>query len=417
MTYEIGVSQRKVILLKQRVDEILKLGCPIRASTAKPNVFLVVDNTGVMTIVDDTSKPTVQSNQNPLNGIKTTRSQLNDWASGVVGVSVIGKRSLDQFVLALWPEPEEVKDEDKQQIDNKAVKKLQKNWSNDKRPGPISNNDIGRMEFATSIGLTCARARYTLDRAYQNKPSFHVFAMTSQRANSFCEDHGGAYFLYRAEDSSWTREHGYLGGVLLKSVLVMRYPVPYKTFNQDTQDSYCRIHCKYIIPQISKNKPKNVYKYDGYCAPGHKNNDSWQWLFQQRQSTIKEHYSDILVMYTGKFLPSADYNGDKLQSVIGDSLTEYQGVRKGEHKAYINGRVIMIKVPGYVTRQVNEDGSKEKLNDPHIALHKELPDGSFVVENEHVFTRKHARIIDLSKPNLKLDQYDRLATRRLLVTT
>ena len=187
----------------------------------------------------------------------------------------------------------------------------------DQNVKPVSDPEIGVFTFAKGIGYEPSKARFILDTFHaSNLPTFSSMTRTWKEGERFVLEQGGLYHVYRYDLNNVTsRRDDALLGLVTKSTLSVRYPVPYRPSQSDNNRESCRVRCKLNLPGYGPNSPE-IYKYDGFVSP----RGGWQqWLFQSR-SRNDEIQNDVLLMYS-RPLPRKDGEPQNLEGMM---LTQNQ---------------------------------------------------------------------------------------------
>lgn len=207
---------------------------------------------------------------------------------------------------------------------------------------PISDpgKDLGVFTFGELIGIERPKARFIIDNHYSTEfPTFGTFADTLSETERTVVKHGGVYSMYRLDDNALTRDLGFPFGVLTKSRISIRYPVPFRSFEDSGKTRY-RIRCKLNVPAYeslaSSKIPEQFFRYDGYVSP--KGSGWWQWLFQLRKINHRNS-EDLIFLYTQSkdtLCSSVPFRAGKImfQDQSRDMLPTYANVVIAKHDKY-----------------------------------------------------------------------------------
>lgn len=202
--------------------------------------------------------------------------------------------------------------------------------------------EISVFDFGKLIGIPIDQARFIIDYKYAATfPSFSTFSETPKMASKFSRDHGGIYYLYRFDRNQSLRSLGYPLGAVLRSDVVVRYPVPYKGLNLRGKDSY-RVRCKMNLPEYERNSDgmHPLLKYDGYVSK--KGSGWWQWLFQLRKID-HQNSEDLILMYSERKPSKSLSKKSGFEIRRGVMLHQSQST---EMEPCTN-RVILTRLPGH----------------------------------------------------------------------
>lgn len=207
------------------------------------------------------------------------------------------------------------------------------------RQHAVSDPDrvVDVFEFAQRIGISPARARYIIDYEYASKlPTYSAVTQGGGSAKELTLTHGGLYSLYRHDNNLATRKNGSPRGIITRSTLSIRYPVPYKPHDADIKGDK-RVRCKLNVPGYG-NHGAAPFKYDGYVAS---NRGSWsQFLFQGRPGAGRNPDSeDLILMYTEPF----GERSDPSIPLRGVALTQNQSDSMNPSIS----TVVLVREPGY----------------------------------------------------------------------
>lgn len=245
------------------------------------------------------------------------------------------------------------------------------------------------FSFAVRLGFTASRARYIIDYEYASQlPTYSAVTQSSARAREFCLKHGGLYSLYRHENNNVTRWNNEPHGVVTRSTLSIRYPVPYKAHEADGQGD-SRVRCKLNVPGYGKRAPA-VYKYDGYVA----SNRHWsQFLLQGRPGMERNPDSeDLILMYMERFTDADDPTRPR-RGVI---LTQNQD----DELNPMVSTVVLIREPGYRvdTFDIPEPPRPKKKENlaAYYSSYFAIKNTDGVEVDEQEFMRSRPRVIGLS---------------------
>lgn len=160
---------------------------------------------------------------------------------------------------------------------------------------PVSNPNVSVFEFGKKLGLNRAECRYIIDRLYASHfPMLRAMFAGNKEAETFCETYSGCYTLYRYDMNPAVHPSQYPDGILLKSTISIRYPVPHKEYTSNRKGkSTVRVKlnlCSYKNPKIS------TYEYDGML--GLADGNWWTWILQGRFGGMHSERDDVMLMYT-----------------------------------------------------------------------------------------------------------------------
>lgn len=243
---------------------------------------------------------------------------------------------------------------------------------------PVSDEGLHLYVFAAAIGMSRERARYIIDYMHAGHlPTYSAVTQPREETRRFVLEHAGLYVLYRHDDNRATRESGkFERGIVTRSALSIRYPVPYRPHATDKTGGDSRIRCRLIIPAYSEDSGGRPYKYDGYV--GIKDSRWMQFLFQARPSKNGDRKSeDLILMYT-EHLPKR--NGEPAHS-LGVQLTQNQ-----EYAPAVSS-VVLLRHPGCPVTENEIDPAADFLQPPF----------SMPADAETSFTRETVATLDLAK--------------------
>ena len=265
---------------------------------------------------------------------------------------------------------------------------------------PVTDERITSVEFGSRLEIESAKARYIIDRQYAyDLPSFNSLTGKHSQLTKFVAKNGGVFRLYRHDFNNFTKKEFPLG-VLLRSTLSIRYPVPYGNYSTQVTDLY-RVRCKLNIPNYNGREFRSEYfKYDGYVTEK-KGSGWWHWLFQGRggdKQHVNDESDDLILMYT-----KARKTQDGLKTYSGVMLTQTQ------EKSLVPtlSKVFLVKMPGYAMQEqklysaINPRTDRAKAN----LFYKMVPDEAGFMEDQLDW-------FDLSGAS-SLDDFDSLAIKSI----
>ncbi|WP_461422483.1 hypothetical protein [Ketobacter sp.] len=251
---------------------------------------------------------------------------------------------------------------------------------------PITDvTNIPVFKFGSLLGLSQQECRFQLDATYASSyPLVRSLSCSRKVAKEFCTSFSGCYYLYRFDINKAANPSEFPHGVLVKSALSIRYPVPHKSFEYDG-NSRRSIKVKLNIPSYS-DKGVNLYKYDGLV--GVQSSHWWTWIFQGRFGDSLRGIEDVILMYTGSL------GGPTERIITGTMLTQNQD----NNATPTPSQVVLIRDPRYkLATAEGISGAEYSRLEP----------------DEFDFMRSATGLFDPSDPD-SLDATDRLAISRLL---
>ena len=265
---------------------------------------------------------------------------------------------------------------------------------------PLTDERLTSIEFGKRLKIEPAKSRYIIDRDYAaHLPSFNSLTEKHSVLKKFMLANGGVYKLYRHDFNDHTKLK-YPLGILLKSTISIRYPVPYGNYATRSTDLY-RIRSKLNIPTYNQDTFDSEYfKYDGFVTEK-KKSGWWHWLFQGRGGTkmvSNDESDDLILMYTKE---QDSLHGMRIFS--GLMLTQTQ------EKSLVPAlsKVSLIKMPDFILEEQQLHSVLKNKNHSTKAnqFYKMIPDESAYMEKELSW-------IDLSNSG-NLDAYDEIAIKSI----
>lgn len=243
------------------------------------------------------------------------------------------------------------------------------------------------FKFGELIGLCRAESRHVLDCMHaSNFPLIRALACEHYKAKKFSKRFSGCYSLYRHDVNPAVDPSRYPNGILVKSSLTIRYPVPHKAYSYDA-NSRSSIRVKLNLRSYREHGIK-LYKYDGLMGFSSKD-PWWTWIFQGRFGDNNRRIEDLILMYTKDIDKAED------DAVTGIMMTQNQD----NQSTPTPSNVVLLREPGYQL-SVNSNVHGEEY-------FKLEPD-------EDEFMRNSPALIDMARPD-KWDEADKKAISRLLL--
>lgn len=292
---------------------------------------------------------------------------------------------------------------------------------------PITNDDFDVLDFGKSLGITEDRARYVIDSYFAcHLPNYSALTQAEPEANAFIEQFGGLYYLYRYDRNSALPsvpiEHS---GIVIRAGISVRYPLPFTTLvsKRGKRRRWRRVRCKLVAPLYITSKPKKrtaSYEYDGFVSPalgGH----FMHWLLDSRGypsragQHMQQRYKDVALMYSESPKPM-NGSGGKFTVAIGTLLTQNQANKFVPAASTI----VLIGLTQYRVRRQSVMSSeritpsrgkrKPDYADEYYSLYDETTEHPF---NEKQFTETAPQLLRLDQYR-EWDEIDQLAVPYLL---
>ncbi|WP_018277554.1 hypothetical protein WKI13_01590 [Teredinibacter turnerae] len=253
---------------------------------------------------------------------------------------------------------------------------------------PLSNSHaMPVFRFGEMLGLCRAESRHLLDTMHAaNFPLIRSLSSEHYKAKNFAQRYAGCYSLYRYDVNPAVDKARFPSGLLVKSTLTIRYPVPHKAYAYDA-NSRSSIRVKLNLPSY-REQGVQLYKYDGLMGFSSKD-QWWTWIFQGRFGDRNRKIEDLILMYTRDFDKAAD------AVATGTLLTQNQDNKSTPTPS----DVVLIREPGYALT-----ATTGIAGDEYFSLQ---PD-------EDNFMRNAPALIDMAQPDSWTDT-DKLAISRLLL--
>lgn len=359
----LGRAQRKIILFHARLQELLCTGATIQRGR--------VEKSGE-------GDPIFVLNCGPGNEVKLVK--VKDIRKHCATVKPWSKtlEALDPVVTTLFP----------------------RGW---KHSAPVSDpkKRIGVFTFARKIGFDRPRARYILDYEYARQlPTFSAVTMERSKANDFVSSFGGLYYLYRHDLNEQTNKRNQPQGVLVRSTVSIRYPVPYAPKRTD-KGNITRVRCKINIPSYD-GISADLHKYDGYVSRGGRH--WWNWLLQLRPKIDqRSDTEDLVLMYT----EAGNSRREEDAPTMGVMLTQNQE----DKLAPTVSTIVLLRDSRYQVDYRKLDRCPPEKRGPDFPEYLSNY-YSLVPKDERDFMRKLPKVIDLSKSS-RWAHTDRIAVGAL----